>query len=26
MADAFTVCDRYFCSVLGPTLPTAFIG
>lgn len=21
LADAFTVCDRYFCSVLGPTLP-----
>jgi phospholipase C len=21
LADAFTLCDRYFCSVLGPTLP-----
>jgi phospholipase C len=21
LADAFTVCDRYFCSVLGPTAP-----
>ena len=21
LADAFTVCDRYFCSVLGPTNP-----
>ena len=21
LADAFTICDRYFCSVLGPTLP-----
>jgi phospholipase C len=21
LADAFTVCDRWFCSVLGPTLP-----
>ena len=21
LADAFTVCDRYFCSVLGPTIP-----
>ncbi|SON62098.1 Phospholipase C 1 [Mycobacterium simulans] len=21
LADTFTVCDRYYCSVLGPTLP-----
>jgi phospholipase C len=21
LADAFTICDRYFCSVLGPTIP-----
>ena len=21
LADAFTVCDHYFCSVLGPTIP-----
>jgi phospholipase C len=21
LADAFTICDRYFCSVIGPTLP-----
>ncbi len=21
LADAFTICDRYFCSVLGPTTP-----
>ncbi len=21
LADAFTVCDQYFCSVLGPTMP-----
>src|ERR1700712_894005 len=21
LADAFTVCDHYFCSVLGPTVP-----
>ena len=21
LADAFTVCDRYFCSVIGPTYP-----
>ena len=21
LADAFTICDRYFCSVLGPTVP-----
>src|SRR6202035_904202 len=21
MADAFTICDNYFCSVLGPTYP-----
>jgi phospholipase C len=21
LADAFTICDRYFCSVMGPTLP-----
>jgi phospholipase C len=21
LADAFTLCDQYFCSVLGPTLP-----
>ncbi|HWS94013.1 MAG TPA: phospholipase C [Mycobacterium sp.] len=21
LADAFTICDHYFCSVLGPTLP-----
>jgi phospholipase C len=24
MADAFTVCDRWFCSVLGPTWPNRF--
>ena len=21
LADAFTICDRYFCSVIGPTMP-----
>ena len=21
LADAFTICDNYFCSVLGPTYP-----
>ena len=21
LADAFTICDRYYCSVIGPTLP-----
>jgi phospholipase C len=21
LADAFTICDRYFCSILGPTTP-----
>jgi len=24
LADAFTVCDQYFCSVLGPTDPNRF--
>lgn len=24
LADAFTVCDRWFCSVLGPTWPNRF--
>jgi phospholipase C len=25
LADAFTVCDRYFCSVFGPTHPNRVI-
>lgn len=25
LADAFTVCDRYFCSVLGPTFPNRYM-
>jgi phospholipase C len=24
LADAFTICDGYFCSVLGPTFPNRF--
>jgi len=23
VADAFTICDNYFCSVIGPRTPTA---
>jgi phospholipase C len=26
LADAFTVCDHYFCSVLGPTDPNRLMG
>lgn len=26
LADAYTVCDRYFCSVMGPTWPNRFYG
>lgn len=26
LADQFTVCDRYFCSVMGPTWPNRFYG
>ncbi len=26
LADAFTVCDAYFCSVLGPTDPNRLMG
>lgn len=26
LADAFTVCDQYFCSVMGPTWPNRFYG
>ncbi len=27
LANAFTICDNYFCSILGPTqLPTATCG
>ena len=26
LADAFTVCDHYFCSVLGPTDPNRIMG
>jgi phospholipase C len=25
LADAFTVCDRFFCSVLGPTYPNRYM-
>ena len=25
LADAFTVCDNYFCSVLGPTYPNRYM-
>ena len=24
-ADAFTLCDNYFCSVLGPTHPNRYV-
>lgn len=24
LADAFTICDAYFCSMLGPTMPNRF--
>ena len=26
LADNFTVCDKYFCSVMGPTWPNRFYG
>ncbi len=26
LADAFTICDGYFCSVLGPTDPNRLMG
>ncbi|MDP2315153.1 MAG: alkaline phosphatase family protein [Pseudomonadota bacterium] len=26
LADSFTVCDRWFCSVMGPTWPNRFYG
>ncbi|MFZ5478251.1 MAG: alkaline phosphatase family protein [Myxococcota bacterium] len=26
LADAYTVCDRYFCSVMGPTWPNRLYG
>jgi phospholipase C len=26
LADNYTVCDRYFCSVMGPTWPNRFYG
>ncbi|MFN7143575.1 MAG: alkaline phosphatase family protein [Myxococcota bacterium] len=26
LADAYTVCDRWFCSVMGPTWPNRFYG
>lgn len=26
LADAYTTCDRYFCSVMGPTWPNRFYG
>ena len=26
LADAYAVCDRYFCSVMGPTWPNRFYG